>query len=94
MTKQSAYENSLYRNNGRKENTTYRIAGQLVNAEDSDLVHLLLYATNDEEEAGEILRECLTKNKKLLAIYPGLGDKAPQNATLIGSIIDGSLYLV
>lgn len=64
------------------------------NAEDTDLVRLLLYATNDEDKAGAILRKCLTKNKKLLAVYPGLGDKAPQNATLIGGIIDGSLYLV
>lgn len=64
------------------------------NAEDADLVQLLNYAVSDEEKAGAILRKCLTNNQKLIAIYPGLGDEVPQNATLVGSIIDGSLYLV
>lgn len=64
------------------------------NAEEKELVELLRYAEPSQEKAASILRQCLTTGRKLVAVYPGLGEKAPQNATRIGCIIDGGLYLV
>lgn len=64
------------------------------NSDDVDLVRLLQYAEPEAEKAGAILRRCLEGGKRLIAIYPGNSEKPPKGATLIGSISDGSLYLL
>lgn len=46
-----------------------------------------------EKQAGKILRECFDYSSELIAVYPGLGEMPPKEATYIGSIPDGSLYL-
>lgn len=73
------------------------IEGFLFNStepEEVDLVRLLAIAEPSEKKAASILRECLTKGRKLVAVYPGKNDKPSAKATLIGSIPDGMLYLV
>lgn len=63
-----------------------------------DLVQLLSYAFNvesdGERKAGAILRKCLTAGGYLVAVYPASGDFPPVGAKCLGSIMDGSLWLV
>lgn len=63
-------------------------------AEDIDVVRLLEYAEPDAEKNGAILRQCLEGKARLLPVYPGVGEKEPTGAKLVGSIMDGGLYLV
>lgn len=63
-------------------------------AEDIDVVRLLEYAKPDAEKNGAILRQCLEGKARLLPVYPGVGEKEPTGAKLVGSIMDGGLYLV
>lgn len=63
-------------------------------AEDIDVVRLLEYAEPDAEKNGAILRQCLEGKARLLPVYPGIGEKEPTGAKLVGSIMDGGLYLV
>ena len=63
-------------------------------AEDIDGVRLLEYAEPDAEKNGAILRQCLEGKARLLPVYPGIGEKEPTGAKLVGSIMDGGLYLV
>lgn len=63
-------------------------------AEDIDLVRLLEYAEPDAEKNGAILRQCLEGKARLIAVYPGLDEKEPTGAKLVGSIMDGGLYVV
>lgn len=58
-----------------------------------DYAQLLAYAV-PSKEAGPILRQVLNGSRSLLAVYPGLGEKAPAGAEYLGSIMDGALYLV
>lgn len=62
--------------------------------EDIDVVRLLEYAEPDAEKNGVILRQCLEGKARLLPVYPGIGEKEPTGAKLVGSIMDGGLYLV
>lgn len=62
--------------------------------EDIDVVRLLEYAEPDAEKNGAILRQCLEGKARLLPVYPGIGEKEPTGAKLVGSIMDGGLYLV
>lgn len=62
--------------------------------EDVDLVQLLNCAEPDAKKNGAILRQCLEGKARLLPIYPGIGEKEPNGAKFVGSIIDGGLYLV
>lgn len=63
-------------------------------AEDIDVVRLLEYAEPNAEKNGAILRQCLEGKARLLPVYPGIGEKEPTGAKLVGSIMDGGLYLV
>lgn len=55
---------------------------------------LLFYSTIFSlEKTYKILEEIHRNNKKLVAYYPGI-DKIQPEGELIGSIIDGCLYLV
>ncbi len=60
---------------------------------DRDLVALLLYAVGAKDAPG-ILRRCLSGGRRLVAVYPGLNEKAPAGAEYLGGIMDGALYLV
>jgi hypothetical protein len=62
--------------------------------EDVDLVQLLNCAEPDAKKNGAILRQCLEGKARLLPVYPGIGEKEPNGAKFVGSIIDGGLYLV
>ncbi len=62
--------------------------------EDIDLVRLLQYAEPNPEKNGEILRRCLEGKARLIPVYPGIGEKEPNGAKSVGSIIDGILYVV
>lgn len=62
--------------------------------EDVDLVRLLEYAEPDAKKNGAILRRCLDGKARLIAVYPGNGEKEPNGAKVVGSITDGCLYLV
>ena len=62
--------------------------------EEVDLVRLLTIAEPSAKKAASILRECLSKGRKLVAVYLGQNQTPPAKATLIGSIPDGVLYLV
>lgn len=62
--------------------------------EDVDLVRLLEYAEPNPEKNGEILRRCLEGKAQLLSIYPGIGEKEPNGAKSVGSIMDGGLYII
>lgn len=63
-------------------------------ADDVDLVRLLEYAEPDAKRNGAILRRCLEGKARLLPVYPGEGEKEPNGAKVVGSIMDGGLYLV
>jgi len=62
--------------------------------EEVELVRLLSLVEPSPKKAGSILRECLAKGRKLLAVYPAQNETPPANATLLGSITDGALYIV
>ncbi len=62
--------------------------------EDVELVRLLEYAEPNSEKNGEILRRCLEGKARLIPVYWGLNEKEPKGAKPIGSIMDGSLYLL
>lgn len=64
-------------------------------AEDIDVVRLLEYAEPDAEKNGAILRQCLEGKAWLIPFYPGNSNKKePNGAKVVGSIIDGVLYIV
>ena len=62
--------------------------------EEKDLVMLIAHSNLSKKEAGAFLRECLTKGRKLVAVYPGLGQTPPANATFVCGIMEGSVYIV
>lgn len=63
------------------------------NNEEKSLVSLLLQAfAGDREKANNTLAECLQKNKELIAYYPAI-DPIEPHGTLLGTILDGALYL-
>ncbi len=64
-------------------------------ADDMELVRLLQYAEPDAKKAGAILRRCLEGKARLIPFYPGISNKKePDGAKVVGSIIDGVLYIV
>lgn len=64
-------------------------------ADDMELVRLLQYAEPDAKKAGAILRRCLEGKARLIPFYPGNSNKKePNGAKVVGSIIDGVLYVV
>lgn len=64
-------------------------------ADDMELVRLLQYAEPDAKKAGAILRRCLEGKARLIPFYPGIiNKKEPNGAKVVGSIIDGVLYVV
>lgn len=60
---------------------------------DKSLVSLLDYAAGDTDSAKEILLRCFNERKHLLAYYPALDRKEP-SGELVGTILDGSLWIV
>lgn len=60
---------------------------------EKSLVNLLLYAAPTQQKAIDILYDCLLNGKNLVAYYPRNNSKEPKGE-LIGSIMDGSLWLV
>lgn len=62
-------------------------------SQDKSLVRLLSYATMNPNEANKILLRCLLQNKNLQTYYPAI-DKQQPKGIFIGTIIDGSLWLV
>ena len=60
----------------------------------SEAVSLLMYAQPNRDEALKLLEEVVKKSKRLVAIYPGMGDVAPQGAEFVGDIPDGALYVL
>lgn len=61
----------------------------------ANMVGLLEYALMyDKNKVYKMLEKITTNNKKIIAIYPGLGEKAPEGAEFIGSICDGGLYMI
>ena len=64
-------------------------------ADDMELARLLQYAEPDAKKAGSILRRCLEGKARLIPFYPGISNKKePDGAKVVGSIIDGVLYIV
>lgn len=63
-------------------------------ADDMELARLLHYAEPDAKKAGAILRRCLEGKARLIPFYPGISKKEPNGAKVVGSIIDGALYIV
>ena len=63
-------------------------------------MQLLVYATQDTEEAYEILERCERENKRLYPFYPGIGrdtrvsEDELNSFEYVGDIIDGAMYLV
>lgn len=73
------------------------VEGFLYNSDEDEevsLVRLLSIVEPSPKKAGAILRECLTKGRSLVAVYPGNNETPPAKATYLGSIADGALYLV
>jgi len=65
------------------------------NSELYELVPLLPIALSaDMPEVYNTLERMNKERKKLTAVYPGLGQKAPTGAEEVGSIPDGVLYLI
>jgi len=66
----------------------------------ASIVRMLPSAAGSMERAFQILEQCQAENKRLFAYYPGIDVLSPKlknkidTAEPIGSIIDGSLYLV
>ncbi len=60
--------------------------------EDKELARYL-YAVGDLEYAGAVLR-CALNGGSLVVVYPGLGQKEPEGAKFICTVLDGALYLV
>lgn len=60
----------------------------------SESTSLLIYAKPNKDEALKLLEEVVKQGKKLVAIYPGIGDVLPNGAELVGGIPDGALYVV
>lgn len=61
--------------------------------QEKSLVGLLLYATDDQAKAQEILLRCFYENKNLQTFYPAIDSTEP-HGELIGTILDGSLWLI
>lgn len=72
----------------------YYLTSEYVEAETAEAVSLLMYAEPDRDKALTMLEKMVKDGKRLVAIYPGIGDVVPKGAELVGSIPDGSLYIV
>ena len=60
-----------------------------------EMVELMAYALMyDMDKVYSTLEDVVQEDKRLVAIYPGNSDVAPQGAKLIGAIPDGVLYVV
>lgn len=60
-----------------------------------EMVELMAYALMyDMDKVYSTLEDVVQEDKKLVALYPGNGDVAPQGAKLIGAIPDGVLYVI
>jgi hypothetical protein len=63
----------------------------------ASIVGLLPYATMDLQKAYDILESVVKENKTLVAVYPGVPELMKgidiSKMELIGSIMDGGLYL-
>jgi hypothetical protein len=59
----------------------------------SSIVEMLPYALMDRDEALRVLENITKNGKKLVAIYPGNGEKPTTGMQFIGSIPDGGLYI-
>lgn len=71
----------------------YYLTSEYAGTEYAETVSLLMYAEPDRDKAFALLEKMVQDGKRLVAIYPGNGDVAPQNADLVGSIPDGALYI-
>ena len=58
----------------------------------SELASLLFLYNPDKEESLKVLEDIIKQDKKLIAIYPGLGEEPTKDMELICSIPDGALY--
>ncbi|WP_242155322.1 hypothetical protein [Aestuariivivens sediminis] len=60
-----------------------------------DLGYLVWYATlYDYNKTTRIFKKIVSKEIKIVAVYPILNETPPKNGKYIGSIIDGELYSV
>ena len=59
------------------------------------VVMLLRFVIADSKpDKFEILEQCVRENKKLMAVYPSMGERSPKNGKIITDIPDGTLYIV
>lgn len=59
----------------------------------SEMASLLFGSNPDMEESLKVLEDVVRQGKKLVAIYPGLGEKPTKGMELICNIPDGALYV-
>lgn len=71
----------------------YYTNGNCPESDYSDIVELLPYACPDKNKAFQLLKDITEQGKKLVAIYPGVGEKPRPGMKFIGSIPDGDLYI-
>ena len=71
----------------------YLTSSENTDDELSEMASLLVGYSTNREEALKILEEVAMGRKKLIAIYPGLGEKPTKDMELICNIPDGALYV-
>ena len=54
----------------------------------------LLLNLHDMDKIQDILYYIVQNDKKIITIYPGLGEKVPKGAIFVTSVIDGALYYI
>ena len=65
------------------------------NSEEVDLVRMMSLSPElSPKQAASFLRECLTKGRNLVAVYPSQGDVPPKNAVSVCAILEGSIYML
>lgn len=59
----------------------------------SEMASLLFWNSPDMEKSLRVLEDVVGHGKRLIAVYPGLGEKPTKDMKLICSIPDGALYV-
>ena len=71
----------------------YYLTSCIDDKEYSEMVALITYAIPDANEAFTTLENIVKDGKRLVAIYPGNGERPTSGMVLIGAIPDGALYV-
>ena len=71
----------------------YLTSSENTDEELSEMASLLVGYSTNREEALKTLEEVAMGRKRLIAIYPGLGDVPTKNMKLVCGIPDGGLYI-